>query len=376
DNWRRFAALGKAAADVALGQVKGLSFDLLHAHDWQAALAPVYVRYAPGDAPKPSTVVTIHNIAFQGQFAASHFKALGLPAAAWSVDGVEYYGDLGFLKGGLASADAITTVSPTYAQEILRPEYGMGLEGLIAHRRGALHGILNGIDTAQWNPATDAALAMPFSRTALAKRKANKRALEKAFGLARGDGPLFVVISRLSWQKGMDMLIDSIDALVGMGARLALLGSGDAALEGAFRVAEARHKGRVAIQSRYDEPLSHLCQGGGDAIIIPSRFEPCGLTQLYGLAYACVPVVARTGGLHDTVINANAAALEAGVATGVKFDLAGADALIAALHQAVALYADRPTWRMLQRNGMAADFSWSTSGAAYAALYRGLCTRA
>lgn len=373
DNWRRFGALARAAADVAGGAVKTLAFDVVHAHDWQAAMTPAYLRFAPtkGGRPVPS-VVTIHNMAFQGYFDAGVFPQLGLPDAAWSVDGVESYGGVGFLKAGMHLADAITTVSPTYAQEIRSPAFGMGLEGIVLARSNRVHGVLNGIDPAEWAPAKDPHLAAQYGPGQLARRKANKRALEREFGLARDDGPLFVVVSRLTWQKGIDVLIDVLDHLVGIGGRLALLGSGDPAIEQGLHAAAARHPGRIGVRIGYDEALSHRMQGGGDAILVPSRFEPCGLTQLYGLAYGCVPVVSRTGGLADTVIDANPAALAAGVATGVQMNAVDQPAVAAAVSRAVALFARPGEWRRLQKNGMKADFSWKTSGAAYAALYRQL----
>ncbi len=311
-------------------------------------------------------------MAFQGYYPASTFAALGLPAQAWAMDGVEYHGGVGFLKAGLESAWAITTVSPTYAREIRDPEFGMGLEGLIASRGERVRGIVNGIDVAEWNPEADPALPAPFSARALGKRQANKRALEAEFGLDPSDGPLFVVISRLTWQKGMDVLLGALDHLVWLGGRLALLGSGDPALETAFHAAAARHPGRIGVRTGYDEALSHRMQGGGDAILVPSRFEPCGLTQLYGLRYGCVPVVARTGGLADTVIDANHAATSSGVGTGIQFDGVTVPALKAALDRTLALWAAPDVWRGVQRAGMKQDFSWARSGAAYAALYRSL----
>ena len=375
DNWHRFAAFGRAAADIAGGAVKGKRFDLVHAHDWQAAMSLAYLRFAPvaGSPPIPS-VMTIHNMAFQGWCGAEVFPALGLPRAAFTVDGVEYHGGVGFLKAGLQAASAITTVSPTYAAEIREAEFGMGLEGLIVSRADRVHGIVNGIDIAQWNPEADPALASPYSARKLAKRLPNKRALEAEFGLESDDGPLFVVISRLTWQKGMDVLLEALDHLVGLGGRLALLGSGDAAMERGFQAAAARHPGRIGVRIGYDEALSHRLQAGGDAILVPSRFEPCGLTQLYGLAYGCVPVVARTGGLADTVIDANLAALDAGVATGIQFDGVSYGALSAAISRTVALWHQPETWHALQRNGMKSDFSWSRSGKAYADLYTQLVT--
>lgn len=377
DNWHRFAALGRAAADIAGGCVrsggKSRGFDLVHAHDWQAAMACAYLEYAPfGDAPAPPSVMTIHNMAFQGWAGGEVFPRLGLPTRAWSIDGVENHGGVGMLKAGIATASHVTTVSPTYAREIRSARFGMGLEGLIRARGNAVSGILNGIDTAMWDPGRDPALAARFTRRAPEKRSLNKRALEAEFALETGDGPLFVVITRLTWQKGMDVLLEVLDHLVGIGGRLALLGSGDAQIERELMQAAARHPGKVAVRLGYDEGLSHRMQGGGDAILVPSRFEPCGLTQLYGLAYGCIPVVARTGGLADTVIDANPAALAAGVATGIQFDGVDYDNLAAALSRTVELYAQGAVWRTIQRNAMAGDFSWAASGKAYAELYRSL----
>jgi starch synthase len=369
DDWRRFAALGRAAADIATGVLPKRRFDLVHAHDWQAAMAAAYVRYAPTGPDRPSSVVTIHNIAFQGQFPATIFPDLALPDEAWAVDGVEYYGGVGFLKAGLEAADAIITVSPTYAAEIRENRFGMGLEGLIQARAARVSGIVNGIDPAVWNPETDTALPARYTARTLAKRRTNKRAVERAFALDRDDGPLFCVVSRLTWQKGMDVLAECLDGLVAAGGRLAMLGSGDAHLEDAFRAAAQRHPGRIGVVIGYDEPLSHLLQGGTDAILIPSRFEPCGLTQLYGLAYGCIPVVARTGGLADTVIDANQAALTAGVGTGFVHTDVGVHALDHAIARAVAAYASPSVWTQLQKNAMRADFSWGDSGRRYAQLY-------
>ncbi|MBX9883933.1 MAG: glycogen synthase GlgA [Novosphingobium sp.] len=380
DNWKRFAAFGRAAADVAGGLVKGLGFDLVHAHDWQAGMALAYQRFAPfsgaGAGPQLPSVITIHNMAFQGHYGADRFPALGLPPQAMAIDGIEYHGGISFLKAALACASRITTVSPTYAREIREPGFGMGLEGLIRAREGDVSGIVNGIDPALWNPASDPALAAPYTARALGKRAANKRALEAEFGLEKGDGPLFIVISRLTWQKGMDVLLEAADHLVGIGARLALLGSGDAALESGFHAAAARHPGRIGVRIGYDEARSHRMLAGSDAILVPSRFEPCGLTQLYGLAYGCVPVVSRTGGLADTVIDANLAARQAGVATGVQFDGVRYQTLADALTRTVHLFRDPAQWRGLQRAGMRADFSWRLSGGAYADLYKRLTVAA
>lgn len=381
DNWHRFAALGRAAADIAGGVVAGLSFDLLHAHDWQAGMGSAYLRFAPvAGAPQVPAVMTIHNMAFQGKFRPEIFHRLELPRSAWALDGVEYHGQVSMLKAGLEAASAITTVSPTYAMEIRLPDFGMGLEGLIRSRGDRVFGIVNGIDTTTWNPATDSALEAPFSLRSLSRRAANKRALEAEFGLepgaSRDGGPLFVVISRLTWQKGMDVLAEVLDHLVGLGGRLAVLGAGDAALEAELRQGAARHPGRIGITIGYDEALAHRMQAGGDAILVPSRFEPCGLTQLYGLAYGCVPVVARTGGLADTVIDANLAAINVDAATGIQFSSADYTHLAFAISRAIHLYHQPQLWRRIQAAGMKSDFSWGRSGAAYARLYRQLVSEA
>ncbi|HET7413916.1 MAG TPA: glycogen synthase GlgA [Pararhizobium sp.] len=373
DNWKRFAALSKAGAEIAAGCLDGWQPDLVHAHDWQAALTPVYMRYGGSTVP---SVMTVHNLAFQGQFGASIFSELQLPPEAFGIDGVEYYGDVGYLKGGLQSATAITTVSPTYAEEISTPDFGMGLDGLIRVREHDMHGIVNGIDTDIWNPETDPALPAPFSAAGLRRRAANRNALLERMGLDDGDGPLFAVVSRLTWQKGMDLLIEVIGDIVVAGGKLAVLGSGDAAIEGALLAAAARHRGRVAVVIGYDEPLSHLMQGGADAILIPSRFEPCGLTQLYALRYGSVPIVARTGGLADTIIDANEAALSAGVATGFQFAPGLASTMRHAIGRAMEAYAEPKVWTRLQRQGMKADVSWDKSAKRYAELYRTLTERA
>ncbi|MDR3526285.1 MAG: glycogen synthase GlgA [Rhizomicrobium sp.] len=367
DNWQRFGALSRAAADLAEGKAGAPSFDILHAHDWQTALAAAYLHYDGSDVP---SVVTVHNIAFAGWFPAHVFPSLGLPDHAFQIEGVEYYGGVGFLKAGLHTATAITTVSPTYAEEIRQPDFGMGLEGLILARRDRVFGIVNGIDTAVWNPAQDPYLAAPYERRSLHLRRQNRAAIEECFGLSDGIGPLFCVVSRLTTQKGMDVLAGTTDDIVALGGRLALIGTGDHAIEASFHAAAKRHPGRIGVKIGYDESLSHLLQGGADAILIPSRFEPCGLTQLYGLRYGCVPIAADTGGLADTIIDANAAALSAGVATGFLFDGVNRNGLMRSITHATNSFADRKTWRSIQEQGMRADYSWKRSGRQYADLYR------
>ncbi|GAA4108419.1 glycogen synthase GlgA [Aminobacter aganoensis] len=373
DNWRRFAALGRVGADIAAGAAKDYKPDIVHAHDWQSAMTLAYMRY--GEATQVPSVMTVHNLAFQGQFGVNIFAGLGLPQQAMALDGVEYYGGVGFLKAGLQAAWAITTVSPTYAQEIRTPAFGMGLDGLINLRSPDLSGIVNGIDDDIWNPETDKHLAATYTAKSLKGRKANKRAIEERMTLDRDDGPIYCVVSRLTWQKGIDILASIIDPVIGSGARLAILGSGDAGLEGALLAAAARHRGRVGVVIGYDEGLSHQLQGGADGILIPSRFEPCGLTQLYGLRYGCVPIVARTGGLADTVIDANEAAVTAGVATGFQFAPENAGDFHHAILRANALYADPAAWAAIQKQGMKSDVSWDRSAQKYAALYRKLLSK-
>lgn len=368
DNWRRYAALAKAGAEIASGALPDLAPDILHAHDWQAALAPAYLRYAGVATP---SVLTIHNLAFQGHYPAAIFGGLELPPQAFALDGVEYFGGVGYLKAGLAAATAITTVSPTYAEEIRTPQHGMALQGLLNTRADVLHGIVNGIDVEGWDPENDPQLAAPFSARRLRSRAANRDAIEDTFGLDADARPLFCVISRLTGQKGMDVLVEVAPDLVAAGAKLAVLGAGDAGIESAVVRLAGQHPGRIGAIIGYDEALAHRMQGGCDAILIPSRFEPCGLTQLYGLRYGCVPVVARVGGLADTVIDANVAALNAGVATGIQFAPVEAWALRAAIRRAVELHAT-PHWAAMQRQGMKSDVSWDRSAALYADLYRSL----
>lgn len=370
DNWRRFAALSWVASELGLGLVEGYRPQVLHAHDWQAGLVPAYVKYGPSATLK--TVMTVHNMAFQGTFGADIFAQLRLPPHAFSVEGVEYYGGVGYLKAGVECADVVTTVSPTYAAEIRTPAFGMGLDGLLNNRSATVFGVLNGIDMDAWNPGTDAALAQSYSSTTLQNRLANKRAVQEAFGLDAADGPLFAVVSRLTWQKGIDLLVACIDELVASGGQLAVLGSGEAELENAVRGAAMRHPGRVGLVTGYNETLSHLVQGGADLMVVPSRFEPCGLTQLYALRYGCIPLVSRVGGLNDTVIDANVAALQAEVATGIQFGPAGEAALMDAIRRAFVLYADEKGWRKMQRRAMKADVSWTSSAARYADLYASL----
>ncbi len=367
DNPQRFAALARMAATIATDDSIGPPPDVVHAHDWQAGLT---MAYLDGESRRPATVLTVHNLAFQGNFDAAVLPSLGLPANAFRMEGAEFHGMVGYLKAGLALADAITTVSPTYAAEIQTPEFGMGFDGLLAHRKAALHGILNGIDDAIWDPATDDTIAAKFDVDHLAGRPINKLALQSHFGLDRNaDALLLGVISRLSWQKGLDMLLPLRDTLAALGAQLVVIGAGEPDLEHRFRAAAAAHPGRIACFIGYDEALAHKVQAGIDAILIPSRFEPCGLTQLCALRYGALPIVARVGGLADTVIDANAAALDANTGTGLQFS---PGQFAQALNRAAGLWSRREIWSRLQRNAMQTDVSWRRPAAQYAALYKSL----
>lgn len=374
DNALRFAALARAAADLGRGAVTDAVPDVVHAHDWQAGLAPAYLHYDGG--PRPATVMTVHNLAFQGRFPGLTLDALRLPWHAWAIDGVEYYGAIGYLKAGLALADRLTTVSPTYAAEICTPEGGMGLDGLLRHRASALRGILNGIDDGVWNPATDPRLPSRFGAARRAGRIRNRAALRERMRLApRLEAPLFGVVSRFSWQKGLDLVLEALPAILRAGAQLAVLGSGERALEAAFMAAASAHPGQVAVRLGYDEDLAHLVQAGADAILVPSRFEPCGLTQLCALRYGALPVVARVGGLVDTVVDASEAALADGSATGFQFEPVTGAALAQAIDRTLALWRDPRRWRRVQAHAMTIDVSWRQSAAQYAALYRDIAPR-
>jgi len=369
DNAFRFAALAWVGAQIGLGALDGFMPDVVHAHDWQAALAPAYMHYA--DRPRPATIVSIHNIAFQGQFSKELLEPLRLPPRAFSIDGVEYYGAIGFLKAGLQLADRITTVSPSYAREIETPEFGMGLEGLLRARADRVSGILNGVDEETWDPATDVHLGTRYDHWSLPSRARNKAALQKRLRLrVDPDAFLIGVVSRLSWQKGLDLLLDVLPQLMRGRAQLALLGAGDKPLEEEFAAAEAAHPGRVGVHIGYSEELAHMIQAGADAFLVPSRFEPCGLTQLYALRYGAVPIVSRVGGLKDTIVDANEMALQADVATGLQFSPTTADALALALREAERLFEDAETWRKIQVNGMRTDVSWRNPARRYAMLFR------
>jgi starch synthase len=368
DNASRFGLLSRVAA--LLGQEKsplGWRPEIIHANDWQTALAPAWLHYEGGAA----SVVTVHNIAFQGCFGEPVRAALGLPEAAWRFDGVEYHGQLSFLKAGLQLASLISTVSPTYAREIQDEAFGYGLSPLLRHRRHQLRGILNGIDSEIWNPAADPALAAPYAANRLAAKRTNKAALQRAMGLAESaERPLFGVISRLTEQKGLDLLLTIGDGIPHLPAQLAVLGSGDRTMEAGFLALAERHPGQISVSLKFDESLAHRIEAGADCFLMPSRFEPCGLNQMYSLRYGTPPLVQATGGLADTVVDVSETTLADKTANGFVMADGSAHALWLAMQRATATWHDRRLWQRIQQNGMRRDFSWSHAAAEYGQLYR------
>ena len=371
DNARRFAALARVAADIGRGAIDGYRPEVVHAHDWQAALAPAYLHYA--DGPRPGTAVTIHNIAFQGHYPVSIFGELGLPPRALAMDGVEYFGGVGYLKAGLQLSDRITTVSPTYAREIMTPEFGNALDGLLRARASVVQGIVNGIDGEVWNPATDPVLAQNYSALRIEMRVRNKTALQNQVRLApEVERPLVRRHLPTFGPKGTRSASGRAAGSHRQRRPVRAARLGRPSLESGFAAAAAGRPDSVGCVFGYDEKLAHLIQAGADFIVVPSRFEPCGLTQLCALRYGAVPIVARVGGLADTVIDANVAATAAGVATGVQFYPPSVDALSYALDRALEISRDPAMTRRLRLNGMRADVSWRGPAQHYAALYRAI----
>jgi starch synthase len=368
DNAIRFGLLSRVAA--LLGQAASpldWQADVVHCNDWQTALAPAWLHYEGGAA----SVVTVHNIAFQGCFGRDMLGALGLPEHAWRFDHVEYHGQLSFLKAGLQLASQLSTVSPTYAREIQDEHFGYGLAPLLRHRAGDLRGILNGVDTGIWNPATDPALAAGYAANRLAAKRANKTALQAEMGLEiASDRPLFGVISRLTHQKGLDLLLTVGEGLPQLPAQLVILGSGDKVMETGFRELAARFPGQIAVKIGFDEALAHRIEAGADCFVMPSRFEPCGLNQMYSLRYGTPPIVRATGGLADTVVDVGSDTLDNKTANGFVLDGDTPHALWVALERASLAWHDKRLWQRIQQNGMRHDFSWQQAAADYVALYR------
>ena len=369
DNDLRFGLFNQVLARVVADALApDAHFDLAHCHDWQTGLLPVYLDVEGHHLP---SVFTIHNLSYQGLFPRETLTRLQLPAHYWSPEGLEFHGHFSFIKGGLVYADKLTTVSPTYAQEIQTPPFGYGLDPILRWRSERLVGILNGVDYHQWDPRRDPYIPAHYDPDHLDGKARDKDALRAHFGiLGDPDAPLAAFIGRLVEQKGADLILDALPQLLARGLRLVILGSGDADLEARVRRTADAHPGQVAAHLGYSEALAHLIEAGADLFLMPSRFEPCGLNQIYSLRYGTVPVVHRTGGLADSVVDASPENLAQGTATGFQFAPATTGALAGAVHRALDLYADRPRWEALMRRGMAQDFSWQRAAGHYLALYR------
>jgi starch synthase len=373
DNAERFTVFSRVAALLAQDALGiGWAADLVHTHDWQTGLVPAFLADQP---LPPRTVFTIHNLAYGGYFSESDFVHLQLPSHWWTTEGVEFHGGFSMLKAGIVYADVVTTVSPTYAREICTPEFGHGLDGLLSSRQYKLHGILNGIDERIWDPATDAHLPAHFSLGRIQPgKKRNKQALLERFlpqvDDAAMQAPLIGMVGRLVEQKGIDWIIAALPVLLAESeARFVLLGSGQPGYEQKLRRLAQQHPERVMVEIGYDEPLAHLIEAGADMFLMPSRFEPCGLNQLYSLRYATPPIVYRTGGLADTVVDANESTLADGSATGFVFDTPTVAGLLGAVRRALDVCQKPTLWRRLQQSGMRQSFDWSESAAHYLDLY-------
>ena len=374
DNLQRFALLGWLAAHLAAADADPAWVpDIVHAHDWHAALACAYIAQHPPTAAATATVYTVHNLAFQGLFPMHDWPSLGLASRLMSPAGLEFHGQLSFMKAGLQFADHVTTVSPSYAREIATPEFGCGLDGAIRGRGAQVSGILNGIDESIWDPATDTAIAERYDAMRPAGKRACRKALQAELGLlADGDALLLVVVSRLTSQKGLDLLLASLPELLRMGVQLAVQGTGDPVLEAAFGMAQLAHPGRVQVHIGYDEGRAHRLIAGADAIVVPSRFEPCGLTQMYGLRYGTLPIVRRVGGLADTVRDAGEPPRADNGRNGFVFEAATAAALQRAVQRAAAAHQSKPLWQALMRTAMTERLSWDGPAREYLELYQGL----
>jgi starch synthase len=369
DNAARFAIFSRAVTALALDQA-GLDWcaDIVHANDWQTALVPALLSR---QAVRPASVFTIHNLAYQGVYPADTFFNLSLPREMWTMHGLEYHGNLCLIKGGLVYADALTTVSPTYAKEICTPEYGFGLDGLLRHRADHLHGIINGIDYTVWNPKTDSYLKAHYDRDDLGGKRDNKLALQTHLDLpVDANTPLLSFIGRLVWQKGVDVISAMLPALLQLPVQVVILGSGEKEHERSLRELARMYPDKLSVAIGYNEALAHQIEAGADMFIMPSRYEPCGLNQIYSLRYGTVPIVSDTGGLADTVIDA----ADSRRGTGFQFKPASAPHLLEAIQRALALYQQPKRWQSLVRRGMKQDFSWQHSARDYLDLYKRLVT--
>ncbi|HKQ33746.1 MAG TPA: glycogen synthase GlgA [Nitrospiraceae bacterium] len=381
DNLDRFSFFCRATIEVIahLRTACRWNTQILHLHDWQTALCAVYLNTVDRDRLEVlgvRTVLTLHNVGYQGLFPGDQFEKTSLPPSLFTPAGLEYYGLLNLLKGGILFADSVTTVSPTYASEILTPEYGFGLEGVLRNRADRPLGILNGIDIDRWNPETDPYLPANYSVIDRAGKLVCKQALQREFQLPETSAPLLGAIARLTSQKGLDLVAAIIPQLMAMDLQLVMLGTGEPELEAKFRALQARYPQRMGLRIGFDEGLAHRIEGGADMFVMPSRYEPCGLSQLYSLRYGTVPVVRKTGGLADTVRPLTAWARQAGQATGFQVEEDSADALLSVLRRAVAVYQNRSIWSQLVQTGMTTDVSWARSAKAYNRLFVSLVGKA
>ncbi|MCS6319574.1 MAG: glycogen synthase [Nitrospira sp.] len=357
---------------VHFSEKDGWQADLLHVHDWQAALCAVYLRtlYQPKSAlTHVRSVLTIHNLGYQGLFPAEHFSVTGLPGQLFTPAALEFYGKLNLLKGGLVFADLLTTVSPTYSQEIQTPDYGCGLEGVLNGRKHVLHGIVNGIDAELWNPAKDPHLPTHYSLSDMSGKARCKKGLQRELKLRTEKGPLLGMIARLIGQKGIDLVIDVIPELMELDVQVAILGTGDVGYEQQVRELAERYPGRLAVRNVFDEGLAHRIEAGADMFLMPSRYEPCGLSQLYSLRYGTVPIVRKTGGLADTVVNYTPSTCMGSRATGFSFTDTTATSLLTCLLLALSIYRKKADWNRIVRAGMEQDLSWTRSAEIYLRLF-------
>ena len=374
DNLDRFSFFCRATIEVMahLRTAYQWKTQILHLHDWQTALCAVYLNTIDRDRPEVQgarTVLTLHNVGYQGLFPGEQFEKTGLPSSLFNPVALEYYRMVNLLKGGIVFADYVTTVSPTYAREILTPEFGFGLEGVLRNRVDRLLGILNGIDIGRWNPETDSYLPANYSVTDHSGKLVCKQALQREFKLPETSVPLLGIIARLTSQKGLDLVAAIIPQLMAMDLQLVMLGTGEPQLETRFKVLQARYPHGMGLRIGFDDRLAHRIEGGADMFVMPSRYEPCGLSQLYSLRYGTVPVVRNIGGLADTVLPLTAQARLAGQATGFHVEKDTAEALLAVLRRAVAVYQDRSMWDQLVKTGMTTDVSWARSANAYDRLF-------
>ena len=371
DNLERFSVFSQAA----LRCLPALQWqpDVVHAHDWQAALALAHLAVGPaGREPffaSIGRVCTIHNLAYQGLFPREQWALTGLPEAAFSIDGLEYYGQLNCLKGGLIFADVVTTVSPTYAREIQTPEFGCGLDGVVRARRNDLVGILNGIDPEEWNPQADPYIAAPYSAQEPAGKSLCKLALQRGRRLPEQHDLLIGMIQRLAEQKGIDIFMEALEPLMALPLQIVLLGTGDPAYQERLAAAAKRFPGRLSLNLTFDNALAHQIEAGADAFLMPSRFEPCGLNQMYSMRYGTVPIVRKVGGLADTVVDVHPSTIAGGTATGFVFEPYSADALFDAVQRAVSAFRDQTLWTRIVHTAMHRDSSWSRSAREYVTVY-------